>query len=81
MEAREKRTGHRPGTQRTVQIADGEVIVDGKEAFRHQWLSWYVLTAHPPFTTPTLVAAAGLLGPVGVRLVPQLRPSAVISAP
>ncbi len=27
------------------------------------WFGWYAITAHEPFTSPTLVAAAGFLGP------------------
>lgn len=30
------------------------------------WFGWYAITAHEPFTSPTLVAAAGFLGPPDV---------------
>ena len=67
----------------------GEYDRNAQEFFRGQlaaaseagagWFGWYAITAHPPFTSPTLVAAAGFLGPpdadgtveIGYSVVPE----------
>jgi len=69
----------------------GEYDRDAQEYFRTRlaaaspadagWFGWYAITESAPFTSPTLVAAAGFLGPpdedgsveIGYSVVPEAR--------